>query len=302
MKIVRNFIFGLAILFVLTGCSLPGFSGSMQNKIKIATLNHTESQIIGHIVRLMIEHKTDLKVEMVENLGSSLVQHQALLNKEVDITASRYTGTDIAGVLKTEPDRDPKKSLKYVQEQFKQKFDQIWYDSYGFSNTYTLTVTNGLAEKENLENVTDLKKIEGQLKLGVDNSWLNRTGDGYKDFIETYDIEFQDVFPMQIGLVYQAVKSGKMDVVLSYSTDGRIKKFNLKTLEDDKKFFPPYDCSPVIRQELAEKYPEIDKILKSLAGKINTEAMINLNYESDVMKKEPAVVAEEFLEKNNFFE
>ena len=127
-------------------------------------------------------------------------------------------------------------------------------------------------------------------------------GDGYQAFVEAYNISFKDVFPMQLGLVYEAVKSGKMDVVLSYSTDGRIKDFKLKTLRDNKNFFPPYECSPVAHKDIIESYPEVDVILKSLAGKINTDTMINLNYESDVNKKEPSIVAKEFLEKNNYFE
>jgi len=60
---------------------------------------------------------------------------------------------------------------------------------------------------------------------------------------------FGDALPMSFGLVYQAVNSGKMDVVLAYSTDGRLKAFDLKKLEDDKKFFLPYECSPVTRND-----------------------------------------------------
>lgn len=51
---------------------------------------------------------------------------------------------------------------------------------------------------------------------------------------------------MQIGLVYDAVEANKMQTVLGYSTDGRIRSYNLKVLKDDKKFFPPYQCSLVV--------------------------------------------------------
>ena len=49
---------------------------------------------------------------------------------------------------------------------------------------------------------------------------------------------------MQIGLVYDAVNAGKMDVILGYSTDGRIGSYDLVMLKDDKRFFPPYDAAP----------------------------------------------------------
>ncbi len=54
---------------------------------------------------------------------------------------------------------------------------------------------------------------------------------------------------MQIGLVYDAVEAGKMDIVLGYSTDGRIASYDLVMLEDDRQFFPPYDVCSSCRQQ-----------------------------------------------------
>lgn len=298
----RKLFLSMLCVFVLSGCSLPGLGGDNEDTIRVSTITTTESSILGNIIKLMIEKKTNLNVELVENLGSSLVQHQALTDGQVDISAARYTGTDLSGALGMEPIKDPEKALATVQKEFKDRFNQKWYDSYGFTNTYAYTVTQELADKENLETVSDLKKIAGDLKLGVDNSWLNRKGDGYPSFVKEYGFEFGQAFPMQLGLVYQAVKSGKMDVVLAYSTDGRLRAFNLKTLKDDKQFFPPYECSPVIREDVLKKHPELDGILQSLVGRIDDETMTELNYQADVMKKEPATVAKEFLEKNHYFE
>lgn len=296
-------VFLLMLSFsVITGCSLPGLGGSGKDTIKVATTTTSETSILGHMIKLMIERNTDLNVELIENLGSSIVQHQALTSGQVDITAARYTGTDLSGALGLDPVSDPDEALRIVQEEFEKQFQQKWYESYGFADTYALTVTKKLAEEENLKTVSDLKSISGQLKLGVDNSWLNRKGDGYDGFINAYGFEFGKAFPMQIGLVYQAVKNGKMDVVLAYSTDGRLKAFDLQTLEDDQHFFPPYDCSPVIREDVLDEHPELDGIIDRLVGKIDNETMTELNYETDVLKKEPATVAKEFLEKHNYFE
>lgn len=294
-------LFVFITVIVLTGCSLPGLGGNSENTVKISTLTHTESQVLGYLVAHMIREETDLNVEMIENLGTSVIAHQALTNKEVDITAARYTGTDMPAVLEVEPMKDPEEALAYVKKEFDERFDQIWYDSYGFQNTYAFTVTEEFAKEHDLETVSDLEKVAADMTLGVDNSWLNRAGDGYEGFIQTYGYEFGEALPMSIGLVYQAVKSEKMDIVLAYSTDGRLKAFNLKTLEDDKKFFPPYDASPVTRKDVIEKHPEIDELLKRFAGKIDADTMTQLNYEADVEKKEPSVVAKQFLEKNNYF-
>lgn len=296
------FPFCLFLLMILNACSLPGLSGTPENTIRIGTINTTESQIMGQIVKQMIEHYTDLEVVIVGNLGSSIVQHQAMLDKQLDITSTRYTGTDLAGALGMEPVKDPELAMEIVQSEFAKRWDQTWFDSYGFDNTYAFTVSKELAKKYDLEKVSDLESYASELRFGVDNSWIHREGDGYQGFIKTYGFDFPKIYPMQIGLVYQALKNNEMDVVLAYSSDGRIAAFDLTILEDDKKFFPPYDCSPVARNEVLRQHPELKKILQKLSGTINTEKMQKMNYEADGKMREPAVVAREFLEENHYFE
>jgi len=292
----------LSLSFILGACSLPGLSGAPETTIRIGTLNTTESQIMGQVVKQLIEHETDLEVVLVNNLGSSIVQHQAMLDEQVDITATRYTGTDLSGALGMEPVNDPEEAMKIVQKEFKKRWDQTWFDSYGFDNTYAFTVTKELAEKYGLEKVSDLRDVADELRFGVDNSWIHREGDGYQGFVETYGFEFPKIYPMQIGLVYEALANDEMDVVLAYSSDGRIAAFNLKILEDDKKFFPPYDTSLVARNEVLREHPELEEILNKLVGTIDTAKMQEMNYEADGEKREPAVVAQKFLEEHHYFE
>lgn len=288
-------------LVLLSGCSLPGLTSATENTIRIGTLGTSESEIMGEMLSIMIERETDLNTELVTNLGSSIVQHQGMTTGDLDLTSTRYTGTDIAGALNMEPEKDPEKAMEIVQREFEERFDQTWADSYGFANSYSLAVTQEFAEEEGIETISDLKPYAEDMRFGVDNAWINREGDGYDGFKETY-YSFGDVFPMNIGLVYQAVATGNMDAVLAYSSDGRIKEFDLKVLEDDMQFFPPYDTSPVIQNEVLEAHPEIGNIFERLSGMISTEKMQELNYNADVKLQNPGKVAEDFLEENNYFE
>ena len=68
--------------------------------------------------------------------------------------------------------------------------------------------------------------------------------------------------PMQIGLVYDALSSGKLDVAVGYSTDGRISAYDLKVLEDDRRFFPPYDASPLASDQLLKRSQSSNRLLK----------------------------------------
>lgn len=307
MKLTKNLKnVGLAVLttVLLTGCGLPGLGGSASGEgITVAGVTSTEGRIMSYVVEGMIEHyMDDIDVQVINNLGSSTVSHQALVNGDANIAGVKYTGTSLTGELGADPITDPEKALEVVVEGFDEEFDMKWFPSYGFANSYAFMVTQETAEEYDLQTVSDLESHAAEMVAGVDNSWMERQGDGYAAFLDTYGFDFSRVFPMQIGLVYDALQAGEMDVVLGYSTDGRIASYDLVVLEDDKQLFPPYDASPLATHELLENHPEVNEILLKLEGTISDEQMQQMNYEADNNLKEPQVVAQEFLEAHNFFE
>lgn len=304
-RVFRPLIVLSLSLVMLTGCTgvaLPGLTGASDNTVKISYITTTESAVLASITHQMITHYTDLRVEEIGNLGSSVVQHQAMMDGDVDITPTRYTGTEISSTLGEDPIKDPEKALEFTQHAFQKRFDQKFFDPYGLENTYAFTIRKDLAEKENISKISDLEEYASDFRFGVDNNWIHRKGDGYPGFVKGYGFELDDLKPMEIGLVYDALDNNKMDAVLAYSTDGRIKAYDLKVLEDDEHVFPPYQGAPVARNEVLEKHPELESILQKLVGEIDTEQMTELNYEADVNLKEPSTVAKEFLEEHHYFE
>src|SRR5699024_11698847 len=89
--------------------------------------------------------------------------------------------------------------------------------------------------------------------------------------------------------------------IIEYTIDVIIKDFDLVNIEDEKQFFPTYDASPVASNDILEQFPQLNNILSALEGKIEQETMRRMNYEADVLMKEPSVVAKEFLEENDYF-
>jgi osmoprotectant transport system substrate-binding protein len=292
---------------LLSACGLPGLGQSNMGEegITITTQTGTEMQILGYLMQGMIDHYMEIEPELILNLGTSDMQHQALISGQANVSAVRYTGTVINGDLGIDDfTTDPEEAQEWAVEGFANDFDTKWYDSYGFENTYWFLVTEEVAEEYGLEVVSDLAEVADQLQFGVDDSWMERPGDGYRPFVEEYGFEFPDsnINVMQIGLVYDGLENGFVDVALGYSTDGRISSYNLVHLEDDRQFFPPYDAAPSATFEVLEEYPELDEIITKLAGVLDTEQMQELNYLADDYLIEPAVVAEVFLEENNYFE
>ncbi|MGK9045429.1 osmoprotectant ABC transporter substrate-binding protein [Mammaliicoccus vitulinus] len=301
---LKEFTLIIICTLLLSGCSLPGLGGASSETVKITALATSESQIMAHMIRLQIEHDTngEIKPVIVNNLGSAAIEHNAILNDDAQISSTRYTGTDLVGALNSEPITNTKKAEKAVKTGFKNKFDQTFFDSYGFENTFAFTVTKETAEKYNLKKVSDLKKHRDKLRVASDATWIKRKGDGYPAFAKAYGFEFKNIRTMQIGLVYDALKNKSIDVALGYTTDGRISAYDLVTLEDDRHFFPPYDASPLATNEYLKDNPKAKKSIEKLIGKVSTEKMQELNFKADGNKEEPAVIAEKFLKEHHYFE
>lgn len=73
--------------------------------------------------------------------------------------------------------------------------------------------------------------------------------------------------------------------------------FNLKVLEDDKQFSPPYQGAPLLRQETVDNYPKIVPALNKLSGKITDDEMRELNYKVAIKRVSAKTVARDFLIK-----
>ncbi len=118
--------------------------------------------------------------------------------------------------------------------------------------------------------------------------------DGLQGLIKAYDLDLETM-ELDAGLMYDALKNKEVDMISGFSTDGRIKAFNLKTLADDKNYFPPYYAAPIVRGSSLRRYPELKTAFDHIAGKITDEAMTNMNFEVDKNKKSPKSVAKDFL-------
>ncbi|MGD8427207.1 MAG: ABC transporter permease/substrate-binding protein [Balneolaceae bacterium] len=140
--------------------------------------------------------------------------------------------------------------------------------------------------------------VKSDFRIGVPPEFLERA-DGYRGLTERYDLDIPTV-EMNASLMYDALRNSKVDVIVGYSTDGRIKAFDLKVLKDDKHYFPPYECAPIVKERFAARHPEIVQAINMLAGKIDTETMTGLNSEVDYQQKDEAAVARAFLQKEGF--
>lgn len=294
-KTIIIFMYLLISTFLLASCS------GDSDKIKIGAQTYTETKILSHMYKELIEAETDISVEIKEDLATSHILIDALENEDLDM-GTIFTGT-IANITEIDDPQDSQATWEQAKDLFgNDKYKLKLLEPLGYANTYAFTVRDDIAEKHGLEKVSDLEEISEQFIAGFDTAWAERKHDGYPTFIETYDFEFDDINPMEISLVYGAVKNGDVDVVLAYSTDARITGFDLAILEDDKYFFPPYDASPLIRQEILDEHPEIEEIIAPLIDSFTEEIIGKLNGKVDLDEESIADVAHEYLKSENLID
>lgn len=131
-------------------------------------------------------------------------------------------------------------------------------------------------------------------RAGFDPEFKERS-DGYPGLQEVYELDGLHVLEMNPNLMYSAVYNNRVDVISGYTTDGRVEAYDLRILEDDMAFFPPYDLAPVVHTATLEQYPQLQQVFGALDGLIDEEKMIELNSRVDQHGEYPPQVIRDFL-------
>ncbi|RDU37163.1 glycine/betaine ABC transporter permease [Neobacillus piezotolerans] len=274
------------------------FKGGEQKDLVIAGKLGSEPEILINIYKLLIENDTDLHVELKPGLGGTSFVFNALKSKSIDIYPE-FSGTVIAEFLKEQPvSTDSKEVYQQAKDGVSKKLNMSLLEPTQYNNTYALAVPEQFAEQYNLQKISDLVKAQEQIKAGFTREFTDRE-DGYPGLMKKYNVKFNSLTTMEPKLRYNAVKSGQINLVDAYSTDSELEQYNLRVLEDDKHFFPPYQGAPLLRKETADQYPEIVTALNKLAGKITDDEMRKMNYDVAVKGMKPSSVARNFLKKEN---
>lgn len=282
----------LAVCFVAVAAS--GVLAA--DKIKVGAKNFTEQYVVGHMIaKLLANAGYDVETKM--GTGST-VTRRALETGQTDLYPE-YTGT--AWMLYLKHDSiltDPEELYEKISAEDLEKYGIVWLEPSSVNNTYAMAVTQEGAEKFGTS-LSDLAEYvnsnPGEVVFGIDQEFYERP-DGFFAMAEHYGMKVnkKQVRTMEIGLTFEAMMRGQVDVTMVFATDGKIKRYNLVVLEDDKYFFPVYSLAVTVRKEVLDAHPDIREILKPIS-ELTDEIMQELNYEVDVQGKPAEMVAEEYL-------
>ena len=290
-KYMKNGLLALFIgLVLLSGCE------SKKDTIHIATKPMSEQFILGEMLALLIEENSDLHVKITKGVGGGTSNiHPAMVKGDFDLYPE-YTGTGWLVILKKDTLLPLDQLFSELQKEYSREYGLKWVAPYGFNNAYSLAVSNEMAKKYNLKTFSDLALYPDLFTFGAEYDFYE-INDGYADLCAYYNLKFKKNLDMDIGLKYEAMKSGKIDVINIFTTDGQLSHANLTTLKDDKHFFPSYYCATIVREETLKEHPELERILEKMNGILTDQEMADMNYKVDVEHRTEREVAVEFLKK-----
>lgn len=262
--------------------------------IRVGSKDFTESVILSEILSQMLAAK-GLNVERRFELGGTL-SHQALLANEIDCYPE-YTGTAYTAILRHQAITDPAVVYEQVKREYGEQFAVEVSQPLGFSNDFAILVRGEVARRLKLKTISDAAPYAREWRAGFGQDFMSRA-DGYEGFARTYGLTFRErPREMDLSLTYRALASEQVDLIAGNSTDGLIAALDLVQLEDDRRFFPPYQAVFLVRQSSLTRWPALAEALARLNNALTTEEMRRLNYEVDGNKRDVKEVAREWIKK-----
>jgi glycine betaine/choline ABC-type transport system substrate-binding protein len=260
-------------------------------RVIVGSKDFTESVILAEILAQMLE-KQGVEVVRQFELGGNLA-HDGLLSGQIDVYPE-YTGTAYTAILKHPPITDPREVYELTKAEYAEKFRLTVSPPLGFANDFAILVRGEVARKNGLKTISDAVPISHNWQAGFGQDFMSRA-DGYPGFSKAYGFNFaKQPREMDLSLTYRALQSGELDIIAGNSTDGLISALDLFQLEDDRRYFPPYQAIFIVRKDVGEIVADT---FAKLNGGISTEDMRSMNYEVDGNKRAPKEVAAAWLSR-----
>lgn len=270
----------LAAILAIVATTATAQDGA--RRVTVASKSFTESVILGEIMAGLIRGP-GIAVTHRRQLGGTRVLWSALLRGDID-AYPEYTGTveqEIFAGRKLG-------NIGAIRAALAEK-GVAMTAPIGFDNTYAIAVEPALAERLDLNGISDLAR-HPSLRFGFSNEFMDR-GDGWPALRDRYRLPQGDVRGLDHDLAYRGLVGGDLDAIDVYSTDAEISYYGLRLLKDDRAHFPSYEAVVLYRRDLAARSPEAVAALHRLEGAIDAGRMSALNRAVKIGKETESAVA-----------
>jgi osmoprotectant transport system permease protein len=287
-----NRIAAFTLIGALLAVAASGFIGGRASggeRIVVGSKDFTESVILAEILARTLEAE-GIEVERRFELGGNL-PHESLLSGAIDVYPE-YTGTAYTAILKMPHETDPDVVYQRTSAEYDSRFGLAISPPLGFANDFAILIRGEVARAQNLRTISDAVPVSAAWQAGFGQDFMSRA-DGYPGFVKAYGFNFtRQPREMDLSLTYRALASGDLDIIAGNSTDGLISALDLFQLQDDRRYFPPYQAVYIAR---SPRHAALNSAFQRLAGAISNEDMRRLNYQVDGQKRSPREVAAEWI-------
>ncbi|MDO1527440.1 glycine betaine ABC transporter substrate-binding protein [Fulvimonas sp. R45] len=266
---------------------LPWMARAGDAPVRIGSKQFTESVILGELATVTAR-RAGAAVTYRPQLGGTRILWQALRDGDIDVYPE-YTGTITHDLLKDLP---ADAGIDALRARLKPLGIGIT-DALGFDNTYAIGMRADEAGRLGIARISDLAK-HPELRFGFSNEFMDRD-DGWPGLRRRYALPQTQVNGMEHVLAYRALASGAVDATDVYSTDADILYYHLRTLDDDRHYFPRYQAVYLYRLALERSAPDFVAALRKLAGRIDADAMRRMNAAVKLQGRPESAVVADFL-------
>ncbi len=261
--------------------------GTDEDTVQIGSKTFTESVLLGEILTQLVR-STGAKARHQKELGGTRVCWEALRQGQIDLYVE-YTGT-LTNEIFAGQNIESRPELRRALRKRNLKMSR----PLGFENTYVLGMKASKARKLGIQSISDLKD-HPDLRLGFTNEYMDREDDGWPALRSAYNLPHKNVRGLKHQIAYRALNQDRIDVTDLYSTDAKIRKYDLRKLKDDRNFFPDYHAVVLYRSDLKKQSPEVIPTIRKLEGTIDEDRMVNLNASVSIDRNPVSSVASTFL-------
>ncbi|HVR60782.1 MAG TPA: glycine betaine ABC transporter substrate-binding protein [Polyangia bacterium] len=258
------------------------------DELRVASKPFTESVILGEIAALTAS-AAGAPARHQRALGGTRLCWNALRAGEID-AYPEYTGTLIQELLggAAAPGADITALRAILRARGLGATDSL-----GFDNTYAIGMRAGVAARDGVATISDLRRHPA-LRFGFSNEFMSRR-DGWPGLAARYGLPQTTARGLDHDLAYRGLADGSLDATDLYSTDAEIRRYDLRVLADDLRFFPRYEAVLLYRLDAEARWPAAVAALRQLGGRIDAAAMIAMNARAKLDKIPESTVAAAFL-------
>ncbi|MGY3133799.1 osmoprotectant transport system permease protein [Bradyrhizobium sp. USDA 4501] len=284
-KRLRTMLGSVGIAALVAATLIPSMARTPSAYV-IGAKTFAEQYVLSALIGQRLQ-ATGLQASTREGLGSSVI-FQALAANNIDVYVD-YSGTLWVNQFHR-TDMPPREALLAELTNILTKQDITLLGALGFENAYALVMPRQRADALGIHSITDLAAHAPTLSIAGDYEFFSRPE--WSALHKAYELSFRTQRQMQPDFMYAAVANGDVDVIAGYTSEGRIKEYDLVTLADPKHAIPPYDAVLLLAPRRAHD-AALQAALKPLLGRIDIATMreANLRASGSNANSSPAAVA-----------